>query len=61
MPAITFLGTTTPSDMLAAVGTTVGSVWDSFYLFFAFAAGLGVAFYVIRAVISLMPGRRSRH
>jgi cytochrome c biogenesis protein CcdA len=60
MPTISLLGTTTPSAMLTAVGVTVGSVWDSYYLFFAFAAGLAVAFILIRFVLSLIAGRRSR-
>jgi cytochrome c biogenesis protein CcdA len=48
--------------MLAAVGVTVGSVWDSYYLFFAFAAGLSVAFSLIAFVLSLIRGRsRTRH
>lgn len=59
MPSISLLGTTTPSEMLAAVGVTVGNVWDSYYLFFAFAAGLSVAFILISFVLSLIRGRRS--
>jgi len=62
MPSLSLLGTTTPSDMLAAVAVTVGNVWDSYYLFFAFAAGLSVAFALIAFVLSLVRGRsRTRH
>jgi cytochrome c biogenesis protein CcdA len=57
MPVVNLLGSTTPATMLAAVGTTVGSVWDSYYLFFAFAAGLSVAFILIGFALSLIRGR----
>lgn len=60
MPVISLIGTTSPATMLAAVGSVVGSVWDSYYLFFAFAAGLSVAFALIAFVLSLVRGRARR-
>lgn len=58
MTPVSLLGSTTPSTMLAAVGVTVGSVWDSYYLFFAFAVGLAVAFALMSFVYSLITRRR---
>lgn len=57
MPVVSLIGSTTPTTMLAAVGTMVGNVWDSYYLFFAFAAGISVGFALIAFVLSLVRGR----
>jgi hypothetical protein len=54
---INLIGSTPPSVMLSAVGTTVGNVWDSTYLFFSFAAGLSVAFMLIRFALRLVKSR----
>ena len=62
MPTLTLLGSTTPSSMLTAAAVTIGNVWDSYYLFFAFVIGLSVAFSLISFVVSLIRGRgRTRH
>ena len=62
MPTLTLLGSTTPSAMLTAAAVTIGNVWDAYYLFFAFAIGISVAFSLIAFVVSLVRGRRSaRH
>jgi hypothetical protein len=48
MPALALSGTsTTQLSSVAAVGTTVGSVWDSYWPFAMFGAGLSLAFIIL--------------
>lgn len=50
------LPTSAPTDVFAAVGTLTTDLW----VLIAIAIGVPLAFYVIRAVIGLMPKSRGR-
>lgn len=58
MPTFQVLGTTTPSDFVAAVGTAASNVTTSVWVIAAFAAGIPLAFYILARLIGLLPKGR---
>lgn len=58
MPGI--FGSTTASDIIAAVGAGVGTNFDQLYLVAAAAVAIPLAFWVLHAVIGLFPRSRTR-
>lgn len=52
---MSILGTTTATEVLASVGQTSGDVFTDLWPYLAFAAGIPLAFYLIKQVIALIP------
>jgi len=49
---------TSTSDLLAAVGAVSTSVFDSAWPYLLVAAGIPLAFYIVKKLISLIPKGR---
>jgi len=48
---------TLPEGLMASTTAYIGEVFSGYYLIIALAVGIPLAFYVIRKVMSLFPGR----
>jgi hypothetical protein len=58
MPSIPLSGSSSNQpNMVSAIGTTIGSVWDSVWPFTTFVAGLFLAFLLIQFVLFLVFSR----
>jgi hypothetical protein len=51
---------TSTASLLSAVGTISSGVFDSAYAFLIVAIGIPLGFYIIKALIGLMPKSRGR-
>jgi len=52
------LATSTGASLVGSILTTVGDLFTDFWVIIAIAAGIPLAFYVIRRVIALIPKGR---
>lgn len=55
---MSILATTTADSLVGSILSTVGNLFTDFWVIIAIAAGIPLAFYVIRRVIALMPKGR---
>jgi hypothetical protein len=52
---MSLLGTTTAGTIIASVASNSGDVFTDIWPFLAFAAGIPLAFYLVKQIIGLFP------